>query len=292
MRWRFVLGLLVCAALPAGAANAAESSRPGPGDSLTVVFKTVAGRSLRLFVDLPAKWKKSDTRPAFIFFHGGAWVGGDAETSRAQTRYFAERGMVGISVEYRLLAREGNEPPAVCCADAKSAMRYIRAHAAELGVDSNRIAASGGSAGGHLAAFTALVDGMDDLRDDISISPRPQALVLFNPVLNNGPKHEGGWGNGRSLDRVKEFSPAHNVWRGAPPTIMFLGRKDALIPVATLERFQASLRDVGTRCDLMLYDDQEHAFFNRSPYTDLTLAEADRFLRSLGWLGSVSLGVP
>lgn len=73
---------------------------------------------------------------------------------------------------------------------------------------------------------------------------------------------------------------------------MFLGRKDALIPVATLERFQASLRDVGTRCDLMLYDDQEHAFFNRSPYTDLTLAEADRFLRSLGWLGSVSLGVP
>jgi len=141
-------------------------------------------------------------------------------------------------------------------------MRWVRSHAAGLGIDPKRIAAAGGSAGGHLAAFTALVDGTDDPSDDLEISPKPAALLLFNPILDNG---EGEWGHGRGGDRNKEFSPAHNVTKDAPPTVIFLGTKDKLIPVATMGRFKANMEKAGVRCDLHLYEDAGHGFFTPNP---------------------------
>ncbi len=268
-------------ALGLGAFARAEENPP----TTTIIYKEVAGQSLHLYVEKPADWKATDHRVAFVFIHGGGWLRRPVKPDNNQTRYFAQRGMVGISIEYRLLSPDNHEPPAICCTDAKSAMRYVRAHAKELGIDPARIIASGGSAGGHLAAFCALVDGQDDPADDLTISPRPQALVLFNPVLDNGPKTEGGWNNERVGDRVKEFSPAHNVRRNnVVPTIMFLGRADTLIPVATLERFQKRMRDAGTTCELFLYDQQGHGFFNQEPYLTQTLHEADTFLTKLGYL--------
>jgi acetyl esterase/lipase len=169
-------------------------------------------------------------------------------------------------------------------------MRWVRAHAQELGVDPQRIAAGGGSAGGHLAAFTGLVAGLDDPNDDLKVSPKPEALVLFNPVFNNGP---GQWGHEKVGDRYKEFSPAHNVSSNAPPTIVFLGRKDPLISVKTVEEFQAGMKLAGARCEAFFYDDQVHGFFNREPWRTRTLIETDKFLASLGWLqGSHTLTEP
>jgi len=117
------------------------------------------------------------------------------------------------------------------------------------------------------------------------VSARPNALLLFNPVLDNGP---GGWGTARVRDRYPEWSPAHNVSRDDPPAIVFLGTQDALIPVATLEKFKTAMTAAGVRCDLHLYEGEPHGFFNASrsdgKYYRLTLLEADRFLGSLGWL--------
>lgn len=281
---KFVLVAAVLAlrcAVEAGESSSLTVRLPPP--AAVLVYKTIGARSLHLYIDRPEGWRAGDRRPAFVFLHGGAWVGGNAETARAQTLYFSRRGMVGISVEYRLLARGSRDAPTICCQDAKSALRYVRAHGVELGIDSERIAGSGGSAGGHLVAFAAMVAGQDDPHDDLRVSPQPNALVLFNPVLDNGPKSAGGWGNERVGTQVTEFSPAHNVHRGVPPMILFLGRNDALVPVATLERFQARLQAVGTRCDLFLYEGLGHGFFNREPYTSETLREADKFLVTLGW---------
>jgi acetyl esterase/lipase len=161
-------------------------------------------------------------------------------------------------------------------------MRWVRAHAAELGVDPDRIAAAGGSAGGHLAAFTSMVGGLDDPADHVEVSPRANALVLFNPVLDNGP--DGGWGTARVGARYREFSPAHNITSAAPPTVVFLGSQDALISTNVLERFKASMTRAGVRCDTHVYAGQPHGFFNKEPYKTATLVEADRFLSSLGWL--------
>lgn len=184
----------------------------------SLVYKKAGERELKLFIDKPADWKATDTRPAIVFYFGGGWVGGTPTQFQKQSEFLATRGMVGIRVEYRTIPKGDKGPPTICCQDAKSALRYVRAHAAELGIDPKRIAAAGGSAGGHLAAFVALVPGMDDPQDNQTISCKPDALVLFNPVFNNGP---GQWGHERVGDRVKEFSPAHNITNSAPPAIIF-----------------------------------------------------------------------
>jgi acetyl esterase/lipase len=247
----------------------------------TVVYKKVANRELKLLIDQPAGWKATDKLPAIVFFFGGGWVGGSTGQFSKQSEYFATRGMVGIRVEYRTIPAGDKGPPIVCCADAKSAMRYVRAHAAELGIDPQRIAGAGGSAGGHLAAFTGVVDGLDDPHDDLKVSCKPNALVLFNPVFDNGP---GEWGNVRVGSRYREFSPAHNLTKEAPPTIVFLGDADKLIPVKVVKDYQAKMKELGARCETHIYPDAGHGFFNNPPHYQQTVIEADKFLASLGWL--------
>ncbi len=289
MRIPPLLAVLVCAVLPAFAADPAAAPRDAR------VYKRVGDRELKLSVVRPADWKTGDRRPALVFFHGGGWTGGAPTQFDEHSRYFASRGLVCIQVQYRLLDAKSAQPPDACIHDARTAMRWVRAHAAELGVDPARIGAGGGSAGGHLAAHAGLVDGTDDPSDDLKISAKPAALLLFNPVLDNGP---GGWGTARVGARFPELSPAHNVSRDDPPAIVFLGTKDNLIPVATLERFRAAMRQAGVRCDLHLYEGEGHGFFNHrglgggKAYA-LTVREADRFLASLGWLrGEPTLPAP
>jgi acetyl esterase/lipase len=194
--------------------------------------------------------------------------------------------MVTIQVEYRLLQRKSTESPLRCIRDAKSAMRWVRSHADELGIDPNRIAAAGGSAGGHLAACVGLIEGQDDPADDLTVSAGANALVLFNPVYNNGPG-KSGWGHQRVGDRYREWSPAHNIREGAPPTLVFLGTQDKLIPVETAEAFQSAMQEVGSRSELMLFEGKGHGFFNYgrdggAAYRR-TLEAMDAFLASLGY---------
>jgi acetyl esterase len=246
------------------------------------VYKRLAGCELKLYIVKPSGEQAAERRPGIVFFHGGGWVGGSATQFNQLSQYLSTRGMVCVLVEYRLLAPKTTEPPLVCVQDARSAMRWVRAHAAELGMDPGRLAAGGSSAGGHLAAFVGLVEGLDDPQDDLKVSAKPDALVLFNPVLDNGP--EGGYGQERIGERYRQFSPAHNVNSNAPPAIVFLGTRDHLIPVKTMERFQASMTQAGRRCDLKLYEGQGHAFWGCEPFRTRTLLETDKFLASLGWL--------
>ncbi len=260
------------------AARAAE-------DQPSLVYKRAGERALHLLIDKPAGWKAGANFPCVVFFFGGGWVSGSPKQFAPQSEYLASRGMVGIRVEYRTIPKGEAGPPVVCIQDAKSAMRYVRAHAAELGVDSARIAAAGGSAGGHLAAATALLPGVDDPEDDMKVSPRPDALILFNPVADNGP---GQWGHQRVGDRYKDFSPAHNIDAKAPPTIIFLGEADKLIPVKTIRDFADAMKKHGVRCEAKFYPGAGHGFFNKRAGNDRhfkeTLTAADDFLVSLGWL--------
>ncbi len=247
------------------------------------IYKTAAGRDLRLYVVSPPG--PPAARPAIVFYHGGGWKGFKAIQFNHHAEYFASRGMVAIQVEYRPVGDDPKEPPTVCVQDTKSSMRWVRTHARELGIDPNRIAASGGSAGGHLAAWVGLCEGLDDPADDRKVSAKPNALVLYNPVFDNGP---GGWGQERVGARYPEFSPLHNIRPGAPPTIVFLGSDDKLIPVKTLTEFKTRMEKAGARCDTHVYEGQGHGFFNYraqpNPYYEKTLRASDEFLVSLGWL--------
>lgn len=252
----------------------------------TRVYKKVGDRELKLTIVNPPDWKAEEKRPAMVFFHGGGWVGGTPTQFSKHSEYLSTRGLICIQVEYRLL--KGLPPetsPLICVQDAKSAMRWVRGHAAELGIDPQRIGAGGGSAGGHLAAFVGMVEGQDDPQDDLSISPKADALTLFNPVFDNGP--DKGWGQARVKDQYREFSPAHNITSDDPPAIIFLGTEDKLIPVSVVERFKAHMDKAGVRCETRFYEGQGHGFFNASKgseYYEKTLLETDKFLVSLGWL--------
>jgi acetyl esterase len=254
-----------------------------------VVYKTVGDRELTLYVTRPDDWQSGDRRPCIVFFHGGGWVGGQPGQFTEHARHFSGRGLVCVQVEYRLLGRRGNDPPDACIHDARSAMRWVRSHADRLGIDPLRIASAGGSAGGHLAAHVGTVDGLDDPQDNTAISCKSQAMLLFNPVFDNGP---GGWGTQRVGERYPEISPLHNISPDDPPAVVFLGTEDKLIPVATGRRFEDEMHAAGVACRLPLYEGQPHGFFNHgrdgNRWYNETIATADKFLESLGWLDAGS----
>lgn len=249
-------------------------------------YKTVDSRELKMYVSRPQHPSPPEGYPAIVFFHGGSWVEGAPTQFDEHCKYLASRGMIAIQVEYRLLNCNSDEPPTHCVRDAKSAIRWVRKQATKLMVNPRRIAASGASAGGHLAAFSSMVEGMDDPLDDLTVSPRGNAMVLFNPVFDNGP--DGGWGYNRVGPRYKEFSPAHNITRKAPPCILFFGDADQFVPIRVVHRFQTNMEACGVRCELFIYKGQGHGFFNfgtaESIYYYKTLFETERFLSSLGWL--------
>lgn len=259
-------------------------------------YKVADGKELKLYVSTPPGWKPTDSRPAIVFFHGGGFVGGNAGQFAGQCLYLASRGMVAISAEYRLLSKDRRKAPLVCNQDAKSAMRWVKTHVGELGFDPKRIAAGGGSAGGHLAAFVGLVDGGDDPADDRSISTKVAALVLFNPAIAWPEKLPiEGRDSDMFRDGGKEFlslAPGNFVSPSSPPTLILSGEKDPIVPMSYLQEFQRKLEKEGVRCETVFYKGQGHAFFNRNRdngrYYTATMIEVDRFLASLGWISGPS----
>jgi acetyl esterase/lipase len=227
------------------------------------------GAALNLHVFAPAGAHPSDALPAVCFFFGGGWRDGTPEHFYPQARYLSQhRGYIAVCAEYRTEASHGTTPFAAL-EDAKSAMRWLRGHAADIGVDARRLAAGGGSAGGHLAAACALVDGWSSPGDDASVSPRPDLLALFNPVLNNA---NGNYGEDRLGEYAPRFSPAHNVRPGVPPTIILSGTEDHLVPPQILRAFGRDVDRAGGEIELHLFDGEGHGFFNyRAPE-----ANADR----------------
>lgn len=253
----------------------------------TETYKEASGSRLKLYLFTPEGHQAGDKRPAIVFFFGGGWNGGSPKQFEPHARYLARRGMVAIVADYRVKSRQKTSP-FECVKDGKSAVRWLRKNAVRLGIDPSRIAAGGGSAGGHVAAATGTVPGLEEDGEDTSVSSLPNALVLFNPVFDNGPM---GYGHSRVKDRFREISPIHNLSKKTPPTIVFLGTKDKLVPVSTAQRYKKLMEKSGRRCDLHLYKEQPHGFFNGperggsfNPYYLKTVTEMDRFLSSLGYL--------
>ncbi len=164
--------------------------------SLCTTLFASEGRSLEpdLCIFNPPGHASGYKTPAIVFFHGGGWNAGGPSQFFNQFRHLASRGMMAISAEYRLGKKHGTTPRE-CVQDGKSALRWVRSHAAQLGIDPDLLAAGGGSAGGHVAAAAALIEGFNETDEDLTVSCRPNTLVLFNPVIDNGPNgygHAGG----------------------------------------------------------------------------------------------------
>ncbi|ANH84103.1 hypothetical protein A8C56_20670 [Niabella ginsenosidivorans] len=247
-----------------------------------ITYKTTDATQLKMKIYYPADYKKGAKYPAIIFFFGGGWAEGTMDQFKNQALFFASKGMIAITPDYRVKSRQGTTP-FESVKDGRSAIRYLRGHSAALGIDPDKIAAAGGSAGGHIAAAADLTQ-IDEATDDLHINARPDLLALFNPVLNNGP---GNYGYDLFKDRFREISPFHNIKKGAAPAIIFLGTRDKLVPVAIAKQYQQKMQEVGSRCDLLLYEGQGHGFFNYnrgSKYYNETLEQLTRFLKEFGYI--------
>jgi acetyl esterase/lipase len=195
--------------------------------------------------------------------------------------HFAKLGLVSISVQYRLASVKTNTTVFDCVKDVRSAIRYVRAHADELGIAPGKIIASGGSAGGHLAASTAMFD-VNEGSDDLNIPPTPNALVLLFPVIDTSAE---GYGNARIGERWKELSPAHNVRPGLPPTIIFHGTADPTTPFKGAQIFHDAMLKAGNRSELVIHEGGGHGYLMRTqPLFDECLAKTDAFLKTLNLL--------
>jgi acetyl esterase/lipase len=248
----------------------------------TVVYKKVGDRELVLNIFEPGGFKSSDKRPCFHIIHGGGWTGMEPRRMFPFADHFAKLGMVGISVQYRLASAKTGVTVFDCVKDARSSVRYVRAHAAELGIDPQKIVVSGGSAGGHLAAATALFDGVNEDTDDLKVSPVPNALVLLFPVIDTSIE---GYGNAKIGERWQEISPLHQVRAGVPPTIIFHGTADPTCPFKGAKAFQEAMVKAGNRCELDVNEGGSHGYLMRTQelYDD-AMQKTEKFLASLSLL--------
>lgn len=261
--------------LSAGAVLAGESAgKP------QYVYKTIGHRTLSADILYPNDWKASDRRAAIVFFSGGAWRSGGTAQFVRQAGYFAKRGLVTVRAEYRDSTKDKVKPD-TCLKDAISAMRWVRKNAATLGIDPGRIVSSGGSAGGYLAAAVATIDDFHDPDDDLSVSPKPNAMVLFNAVvdfvsLDLAPRF------GIDPELAARISPLQHVEKDIPPTLILIGSKDRFLDQN--REFLAKVNELGGRAEIDVAEGQPHAYFNRSPWMEKTVSSADTFLVSLGYL--------
>lgn len=306
----FVISIFACQLALADGAAADDPAEPVtswkyppdmPGSRIEI-YKSVGDVSLNACIFEPKGHVASDQRPAIVFFFGGGWRGGTPGQFLPHCRHLAEQGMVAISVDYRVKSRQ-DAWPQDCVEDAKSAIRWVRKNAKRLGVDPNRIAAGGGSAGGHLAAATALINGFERQSEDASISSTPNAMVLFNPAvaltqvdgLKLVPEDKLEDIKARTQGRPEEIAPINHVRKGMPPSIIFHGTADPTVLFASVEEFAKRMTVAGNRCELKPYKDQVHGFFNAgrgkgearakaNHNYHKTIVQMDSFLASLGYL--------
>ena len=267
-----------------------------PG-SESFVFRKVGDAELRLFVVKPKGWAATDKRPGMVCFFGGGWSSGTPLHSITWAKWVASEGLVGIAPDYRTRLRFGGTPEN-CVADARTAVRWVEEHADELGVDPHKIICEGGSAGGHLAAWTAIpLAGPDKA----GLAPKflPSALVLLNPVTDTkasgygGPKRFGGDAARALACSVPDQMPAR-----MPPTIVFHATGDKTVPYTNSVAFRDKLVSEGNRCELVTFQGLGHSY-NSSKYGEAGKAADQKtreavatFLTSLGLIENVTAAQP
>lgn len=236
---------------------------------------------LTLHVFRPPGWKPTDTRPVLVTFHGGGWQSGEPSTQYYLADRLAKRGWVGISVKYRLTNKSHpGTTPFDAVKDARSAVRFVRAHAAKLGIAPDRLVTNGGSAGGHLAAACAMFPDVNDVADDANISATPQAMILMYPVIDTGPN---GYGNSRLGNNWKRISPVDRVVRGLPPTLILHGDEDKVTPYAGAKSFHRRMVAAGNDCELITGKGGHGYFIFQQEAYEHAMAQVDQWLKAHGY---------
>jgi len=257
------------------------------------VYKTVDTVKLTIDVFYTRTTIEKENNTAIVFIHGGGWAFGTPGEFFTTCERYARMGIVAFSVEYRLSIENGVTPhklisPIESVMDARSSMRWVRENAERFHIGKNRIVAAGQSAGGQLALSTAMIDEYNEKSDDLGISCRPDAIMLFSACVNTVE----GWCDhllGERRNKIWSISPAHNVKKGMPPMVEFHGEYDDQVPIWTVQSFESAMEKEGNYIEDHTYKGMRHYLGEGNPkysryYTDDILKVADEFLRKFNFL--------
>jgi len=253
------------------------------------VFKKVGETEVRLHVVKPKDWKASDSRPCLVAFFGGGWSSGTPAKSISYAKWAAKYGLVGVAPDYRTRKRFEAKPED-CVADGREAVRWVQDHAKELGVDPARIVVQGTSAGGHVAAWTAIPEPVSpETATDAVPSPSPMGLILIWPVTDTGTNGYGGPKrfSGDEI-RANRLSVTQRMPTKMPPTLVFHGTSDEAVKFANSEEFQAKMKGNGNDCELIPFPGAPHSA-NSSKWPDAAAVKAKIAEESLMFLEKLGL---
>jgi acetyl esterase len=213
----------------------------------TFIYHDVKPEPMRLHVFKPKDWKATDRRPALVHFFGGGFVRGVPSQAAGWAKQAAALGLVGVAPDYRVHDRHGTDGTA-CLADARAAIRWLQDHAAELGIDPQRIVVSGSSAGGHLALWTAITATPPG--SDPAEAPRfkPVALLLMWPaadftLFSAQQDRFGG--------HAMECSATQHLDAQMPPSLLLHGDKDPTVPYQSSVILHEKLVASGNTCEFI-----------------------------------------
>ena len=266
----------------------------------TRIYKQVNSVSLVVHIFHEPKSSSRELKPAIAFFHGGGWAYGNPSEFFGACRRYAAMGFITFSFQYRLsIDKEGNVPhpvltPIECVKDARSAMRWVRSHAKEYNIDPQKIVAGGQSVGGHLTLSTAMIEEHNETTDDLSVSPVPNAMLLYSGTVNTME----AWCDmlmGKQRKQIWSISPAHNVKKGLPPIAAFHGDDDNIVPIWTVIFFQNDMKRVGNHFELNRYPGRKHYLGDGDEkfvkqysrlFDEQVLLDTDKFLEQFGFIKS------
>lgn len=225
----------------------------GVVETKDIEYGKVGERSLKLDLYQPAEIRKPV--PGLIFIHGGAWSGGSRDMYRYYTVRYAQRGYVAATISYRL---SGEAPFPAAVQDAKCAVRWLRANAAKYHVDPDKIAAIGGSAGGHLSMMIGYAPDVPELEGHgghAGVSSRVAAVVnIYGPYdltteigrkSGSVKKFLGGKTYEEAPDLYLAVSPSKYLKKGAPPTLILHGTIDDVVPIEQSDMLAKKLAGLG-----------------------------------------------
>jgi acetyl esterase/lipase len=256
-----------------------------PPDAKGYTYKSIDGVDLLLDVFTPPQLDTSKPVPVLIFFHGGGWDHGDKQGAESYCRYFTQRGLVTVSANYRFIDPLINknrlplgDAKSICVQDGKSAIRWVRSHASELGIDPNRVILGGDSAGTEIAVVSAMSKDFNDPKDDPAIPTSATALLLYNPAFT--PPH----------NEDPKLEPFMYASASMPPLILFSGTKDGWRGPST--KFLSDCKAAGVKGEMWVAPDQLHGFSGHPNWLQATCIKADAFLISLGLLSGTPPAPP
>jgi acetyl esterase/lipase len=230
-----------------------------------VVYAEAGGVPLRF--DHYRPLQVTGAAPAVVFVHGGGWMRGDPSQAAGNALHFAKEGIATVSISYRLAPASRFPAP---LDDVRHGLRWVRAHAGELGIDPERLALLGVSAGAHLAVLGHLARDMAGLAPDLPGPLREVSESVRCVIAHYGPydigRRRSDMVDALMGERVEDAewtrlaSPLAHAARATAPILLIHGTADQLVSWRESERMHAALQEAGKASELLLLDGAPHAF--------------------------------